>query len=438
MTRKGLLAALAGSVGARLAGAGLGLLTQILIARTFPQSDVGTIFLTMSMAAIMSLIVTVGYPALALTELPRFQHFRNKKAVGMLLGLALRDWFCLTLILIALVFVATVFLPFSPSMKLALVFGLLSSPVSALIRNQSAIANADKRFAVTFVPDNIVRPGLFMLFIASAYLSGWHPTLSVVLAAFVFSNGVTAIVQFPFIRDLLPNLKYLPRPRPDFSRVIRRRSIAIAVVMAVATLFADIITILGGLFLPLEDVGVLGVTIRLAAIAGFFIQAAQQLVMPDLSVSIASKDTQRTRSILFRLNAMTTAVILAAFLGAMMLGRYILSIFGEEYATGYSLLLLFMVAQSIRAFSGMNQAILSISGHQVRTVAACLIAVAFLVALWLLIVPSLGLKGIGFAVIGAELAWCISLAAQAQALTGTRADVLWVVGQARKGFKNEG
>ena len=47
---------MAGSLGLRVMGAGLGFATQLVLARTFSQSDVGVIFLTMSLAAIFSMM----------------------------------------------------------------------------------------------------------------------------------------------------------------------------------------------------------------------------------------------------------------------------------------------------------------------------------------------------------------------------------------------
>ncbi len=427
MKLNSMVALLAGSVGARLMGAGLGLITQIVIARSFSQSDVGVIFLTMSMAAILSLIVTSGYPILILTELPKFMLRGRNKIQAMFHSLAFIDWAALTGIVLVLAATALAFAPLEPGMRLALIFGVLSTPVSALIRYVSAIANAHKLYAATLVPDNIIRPGGFLLAIGLAYLLGYQLSLVEVLAIFVASNAVTSLVQLPFVSDKLPGKSDFIRPRTKFSNTVRQRSFAIALIAAVATMFADIVTLLGGFFLPPEEVGVLGVTIRLAAIAGFFIQSTQQLVLPDLAVTIAERDESQSHRILLRLNVLTMAVIAAAILGAILLGPFVLRIFGPEYEQGEGLLILFMIAQAIRAFSGMNQQLLSIAGKQVRSVTACLVALAILGGFWLIFGKAWGLIGIGYAVICAELAWSLMLAVQAQSLTGSRADLLWVL-----------
>ena len=56
-----------GTVGLRLGGAAIGLLTQLALTRVLIPDDVGVVFLTMSLAAFTSLMVTGGYPILALT-----------------------------------------------------------------------------------------------------------------------------------------------------------------------------------------------------------------------------------------------------------------------------------------------------------------------------------------------------------------------------------
>jgi O-antigen/teichoic acid export membrane protein len=427
MTLRQLVLVLAGSVGARLLGAALGLLTQVMVARLFPQSDVGVIFLAMSMAAIFSLIVSAGYPTLALTELPRLLYFNRQKVLRAFHGAFLRDWVYINIALAAIVAVIAYFSTIDHGIKLALVFGLLSSPVSALIRYSSAMANSLKRFSVAFLPDNVARPGFLLIYVATSVAFGIPLTVFSVLTAFVASNALAAFGQLPFIRDKGLKLADWARTRPALSKVVRARAYSLAIVAGVSTLFADIVTLLGGFLLTKEDVALLGVTIRLAAIAGFVIQSSQQYVLPDLAAALASRNEKATHGILYRLNGLTTGLILACLLGAAILGKFALGVFGKAYAEGYLLLILFMVAQSVRAFGGMNQVILSVAGKQMRTAWACLAALVLLVVSWLLLVPHLGLLGVGFAVIVAELSWALLLAWQAQSVTGQRADLFWVL-----------
>jgi O-antigen/teichoic acid export membrane protein len=121
--------------------------------------------------------------------------------------------------------------------------------------------------------------------------------------------------------------------------------------------------------------------------------------------------------------------VLAALVATVMLGRFVLGLFGPDYVAGASLLVLFMVGQSLRAMGGMNQQILSINGFQLRTAGACVLALVVLVCLSVLLTQAMGPVGMGWAVVGAELVWLVALAAQASSLCGQRGDVLWLLQQ---------
>ena len=126
------------------------------------------------------------------------------------------------------------------------------------------------------------------------------------------------------------------------------------------------------------------------------------------------------------MNSVTLLMALAGLLCVFLLGRFVLSLFGSHYEQGGLLLVLFLVGQSIRSLSGMNQNLISIGGHQVRTAWPCAVALVVLAGAAGLLVPAMGLPGIGYAVIAAETVWMLILANQAQALCGRRADLLWL------------
>ncbi len=425
MTLGKMLRLMAGSVGLRFAGAGLGLVTQLVLTRSFLPSDVGIIFLGMSMAAVFSLIAAAGYPLLALTQLPRFFTLGLQQLVHAFHGAFLRD-VVVALILIFGGVVASTYFIADQGTKLALIFGGLSALPSATLRYNSSVANSLRRYQLAFVPDFIFRPGLFFLYIAGAFLL--NHTLSVihVLSVFVISNAIVAIGQGLLLSGKTVTFADWFSERPKLTRVLRQRAIALAIVGAVTVMFADIITLFGGLVLPHDQVAILGLTIRLAGIAGFVIQATQQFILPDLTSALTRQDNTLADSLLVRLNILTLLTLAMGLIFAIFLGGYFLSFFGETYRAGHSLLVMFLIGQSARALGGMNQNLMSIGGHQVRSAGACIIGLAILALSWVVFGRHFGLVGVGYAVILAELAWAVMLAAQVKALMGRRADLLWL------------
>jgi O-antigen/teichoic acid export membrane protein len=128
-----------------------------------------------------------------------------------------------------------------------------------------------------------------------------------------------------------------------------------------------------------------------------------------------------------RMNVMTLLLIGAALLGAIVLGEWVLDMFGSDYVRGANILVLFLVAQAVRALSGMNQHLLSIKGYQMRTAGACLTALLVLVLSAVLLTRVFGMEGMAYALLLAELAWLVLLASQAQSLCGRRADLFWML-----------
>jgi O-antigen/teichoic acid export membrane protein len=429
MTLSKMIQLALGSVGSRLAGAGISLITQLVLTRNFPVADVGVIFLAMSMAAIFSLIVSAGYPSLSLTQLPRFQALGLHRLVSAFHGAFLRDFAIVSFGLLAIIGLIVLFAPIDAGLRIALVFGALSAVPSGLMRYNGSLANTLRRYGLAFLPDFIFRPGLFFIYVAGAFALGFKLSLIHVLWVFIVSNTIVSVVWAWVMRADGLKLKDWNSAKPRLTAALRSKLLALTIVAAVTTLFSDVVTLIGGLMLPHEDVALLGLTIRLAGLAGFVIQASQQFVLNDLTHAITIHDTKTANGILMRMNLMTVATVAAALLGAIVFGRYFLSFFGPTYADGQWLLVLFILGQAVRAVSGMNQHMLSIGGYQIRSAMACVIGVVILVLAWALFQPLFGVLGVGLAVIAAEVAWGLIVGGETQKLTGRRGDLLWLLRQ---------
>jgi O-antigen/teichoic acid export membrane protein len=411
-------------VGVRFGGAAIGLLSQILLARLLPQGDVGVIFLGMSAAAILSQVVTVGYPPLAMTCLPRYYALGRTSLVR---AFHAAFWHDSIAIMIAVAIVAAAVVVFSPldaGVKTAIVFGLLSSPASALIRINSATANSLRRYTLSYVPDFLYRPGLLLVYLALAWVLTSELSVARVLWAFVIANTAVALAQ----AWLIGKKGAIPWPfaktRHNLAPLLRGRAAALVIVAIVSASFADLVNMIGGFFLPAGDVAVLGVGIRLAALAGFITQATQNFILPDLATALTRGNRQEVHTLLLRINIVALTAIGVCILGAAVAGGLVLGIFGQQYQVGHWPLVLFMISQAFRAASGMNQHLLSIDGYQAKTASSCILAVSVLIAAASLLTPRFGVMGMGLAVILADAIWAALLAFQAGRYTGRRGDIL--------------
>jgi O-antigen/teichoic acid export membrane protein len=426
MTLKSMITALVGYVGARFLGAGLGLLTQLVLARALLPADVATVFLAMSAAAFLSLLMIGGEAQLASTHLPKLMANHSAGIVQAFHAHALRNMILVFLVLCAVLLTLWSTGILAENVALALAVGLLCAPFSGLARYNSMVANSLRWFALSYIPDFIIRPGLFLVAILVFILMGQQQNILAVLGAFAASVWLVGIGQALMLQGRGLKLLHITADQPRYSRALRPRSMALLVVSIAGFAFADIVMLLAGVLLTAENAAVAGVTIRLAAIAGFILQAAQLFVLPDFTQAMARREFASADAVLWRLNLLTLVVILCALLGSLVLGRFVLSLFGALYTNGNEILVLLLVGQSVRALGGMNQTLLAVEGHQIKTVWSCLAALLVLVCAAVILTQSVGFIGIGIAVILAEVVWMAGLALQAQIYCGRRADLLWI------------
>jgi O-antigen/teichoic acid export membrane protein len=392
-----------------------------------PAADVGVIFMGMSAAAFISLAANGGYSMLALTELPRLALTSCSSLTSAFHRLVLRDGFVALALCFLLVFLARHFMGFTDGQNMALLFGCLSAPTASLIRYYSAIATSNRRLEVAYVPDFLVRPTILLVYVAVAWFLGYKVGMVDVLVVFTLASVIAAIGQAIALRPQGIAFTNWSAPRQKFAAVLRSRAFALTIVAASLLATADIITLVAGFILPASDVAVVGITIRLAALIGYVLQAGQQFVMPDFTQAVLRGDEKTANGLVLRMSGVTLLTLFAALVGAAVLGEWALSIFGQEYVRGAWILFVFLVAQAVRSLSGMNQHLLSIRGFQMRTAGGCLLALVVMVCLAALLSHRLGLDGLAYAVLVSEIVWLLVLASQAMSLTGQRADIFWVM-----------
>jgi O-antigen/teichoic acid export membrane protein len=422
-----LVGKMAGLVGARLLGAAVGFASQLVLVRILTVEDVGIVFLGMSAASFVSLAANGGYSLLATTELPKLTAHGRKSLAEAFNKVAVLDSALAFVVMGAVAWTGTHFSGLTPGQTIAVWFGLLCAPASLIIRYNASMAMAARKFRIAYAPDFLFRPAALFIGLLIGAFAGWVHSAFAALIVFVSVTYLTALGQAVALRDSGIALRHFAWPKAAFAKRVRAKAFSLTLVSATMLAFADIVILLSGFVLPEKDVAVVGIAMRLAAIAGFVLQAGQMLVATDFTQALVRRENAVVNDLLKRINFTTVAIVLCGLVGALVFGDFVLGLFGDVYREGKWLLVLFMIGQSLRALGGMNQQILSINGFQLRTAGACLITLLILVCLSVLLCHAFGSIGMGYAVIGAELVWLVALATQAQQLCGRRGDLLWVL-----------
>lgn len=410
-------------VGARVAAAAFGLLSQLALARVFAPADVGVYLLTMSVMAIASLLMTGGYPALGFTYLARYQSLARASLVAAFHAAALRTTLILSVVT-ALLAVAAYFTPALAPMRPAILFGALAAPGLALIRLNNAAANSIRRFDLSFIPDFVLRSGFLFAAIIAIITLAHQPEMVWILWAIVISTYAAAAIQAALLGRAGVVAKVFSSHRRSLAPYYRLRAAALLVGAFVTFAFAEIVTLVSGLLLLPADVAVVGIAVRLASIAGFVVQTMQVFAIPDLTDTMARGTPAAADRLMRRTNFVNFALMLAAILVMLVLGDWALSLFGPDYLAGKWALILFLLSQTVRSAGMMNNHLLSLAGHQSRTAMVCAVSLIVLLGAAACLTPYLGVTGMGWAALAAESVWAIGLAVSAHSLIGRRGDLL--------------
>ena len=89
----------------------------------------------------------------------------------------------------------------------------------------------------------------------------------------------------------------------------------------------------------------------------------------------------------------------AFVLGLVVFGRTVLGVFGPEFVSGYTTLVLLSLAQLVRAAGGPVAELLGVTGHQDESLRVCAVGLVATVALSLVLVPMYGIVGAGWSVL---------------------------------------
>jgi O-antigen/teichoic acid export membrane protein len=246
----------------------------------------------------------------------------------------------------------------------------------------------------------------------------------VIIAYIVITIGVTAYQAWALGTDAV-TASWQSKGR-DIRPYLRPRASALVFVAIITVAFADIVTMMAGLCLPTSDVAVVGVAVRLAALAGFVTQSSQQFVIRDLTDAMTKGDEAGVDALLLRVNLIVCAVMGATIVGALVLGSPVLGMFGQAYTAGFWPLIIFLSGQAFRAAGGMNAYLLSLKGYQSRTAQSCALAMLVLISGIVILAPRWGITGVAVAVVLTDAVWAFHLSYLAQRCIGRRADIVAV------------
>ncbi len=416
---------------ARVVGLVAGFGAQILLARMLAPEGLGIFYFATSIAYVVSMVAAFGYPVIAVRFISRYRTRGNDMLKAAFVSRAQSDTAIVSFGIMAVVLVLAAVVPGDSTTRLAIAVAALAIPGLALSRIYASVAGAIREFALSYMLNLLWRPLLFLA--VMGFIAVVFAVPSPVMAACAFSFVAVAIVTLQFV-GLAKHFPALAgRTTADRRLVFQWRvaSAPLLILAAFSTFINDLNLALLGTIVSKSDLAVFGVCLKLALIVEYAVSLIHELAAPDISDALVRKQTATVDVAVARVNFMAVIATLLAVGGTVVLGRFVLSMFGPDFVRAYPILLMLVISQFIRAAFGPSMLTLIAAGAQKSVVVVFSIAIVGFAAANMVFVPVFGLIGAGAAFVLMTAFWTGSLALIAKRKVGLRLDIAASIGVMR-------
>lgn len=390
-----------GSLGLKLASAGLGFALAILLARALGPTGYGVYAYVFALVSLMAVPAEFGLPHLVVRETAR-AHAHEQW--GLMRGVW--RWSALAAGVLAVLVAAVagglawaLAERFSTLQLATVAWGLLLVPLIALGNLAGAALRGLRNVLQGQLPELVLRPGAFLALSAAVLLggNGGFTADTAMLLHVIAAAGALAAGAWLLARQ---------RPSPVARAAVAvyetrrwvRSAIPLALVAGMHLIHHHTDIVMLGLFMASGDVGAYRVAAQAATVVALGLNAMNMVVAPRFARLHASGDAGHLKWLVtFSARIILLLTLPVAACLALFGEPVIRVVFGDGYTTGSAALAILAAGQLCNAAFGSVAFLLNMTGHERDTARGLAAAVAVNVVLNLLLIPAFGLEGAALA-----------------------------------------
>lgn len=383
---------------ARYMGSAASFVLQILLARMLPPEGLGTYFTLTSLAAVFGLLSAQGFPSLFQRFFARywqsgkpllFLAFLSKTDRQTLKGLAL----IMPLAAMLALWYLTRHRIAAGQVSVAIIAVAIAVAANAMIYVNSPLAAIERRFGLSMLLDNLLRPALLLLIVLAVAKAGQTLSVSLVLMVFAGLSMGIALVQLMLVR---PQFKTaVAKPAPRLARLWTAEARPMLLTSVLSAMFIDVVILVTSLFLTPDGMGPFGTAFKLAMLAAFAMHVSNQTALPDISDALRTGSDADMRRALRKAAIFPAFTLSAALLFFLFAAPLVMGLYGEGYKVAAPVLVMLVAAQLLPVLCGPAQQMLTLNGSQKANAAIGIFVCALLAAANMLLVPIYGIPGAG-------------------------------------------
>jgi len=271
---------------------------------------------------------------------------------------------------------------------LALPFQVLSSLRQAILRGLGKIA-----YALT--PEFIVKPLIFIVILSALF---WFSNSVSVYSALIIN--FTAVLT-AFILGMIWQRKFIPSEiftlKPTYqSKEWLKVALPLLVIVGLNLMSTRIGLVMLGMISGPEASGVYAAASRVADIIIFGLVSANAIMAPMIARLFSSGNREELQKVVSMAAKGVALFTLPISLIVIIFGRQILGAFGAEFQSGYPVLVILVLGQTVNSLAGPVGYLMTMTGHQNLAVKITAFVAISNLLLNLYLIPILG--GLGAAI----------------------------------------
>lgn len=418
-----------GSLGIKVATAGLTYLTYVVLSRTQTPDEYGHFAFGLALATVLAIAAGIGQPMAILRLWPQETVAGRKdeaiRAVRAGSAITILASLVIALVLCAVIFVSFQVVAFAETANHFYAAAFLVLPL-ALAEYNSSVLRAQGSLWTALVPRDIfwriaLPAGVLLLFATGIVLSG--PDALVLSAALL--SGMLMLQFWQAMRK-----GYVLFPARGAIRAYWKRWggvsrwLMLGALIETAALNADIILV--GLMLDLESSGIYFNAFRTAGLMTLFTFAIELVIAPMVAEHYHAGAMRKAQAITALASAagfIFSLVIFAIFAGW---GGWIMSFFGPAYEQATLILVLLAFGLLFDAATGPSKIVMMMTGHERAYVAIFGITMGLGFLVQIAMIPTFGIVGAAAANMGARIVAQLAIALWCRLRIGLDTSILGV------------
>lgn len=385
----------AGTLFLKISFSGLTFLTSVVLARLMGAKGYGAYAYAIAWINLLKVFGLLGAEQLIVRETAIY-HQRSEW--GYLKGLF--NWARSISLLASLLLVAgalgvswLVAEDLTSPMQITFWIALTMLPVVTQMRIRQASLQGFQHIVAAQLPEMLIQPLVFLFAIAATFFV-FHDSMTV-FTAMAFQVAAAAIA---FLISAIQLRQRVPQPVRHASARYQsgiwfRSGLSLLFISGIDIINARLDSIMVGMLSDAESVGIYVVSARVAELIIFVLIAGGTAMAPKIAKLHAEGELGELQDLLTRMSRLMLVLALPVVFGFLILGNWILSVFGPEFTRGLLCIRILSLVRLVHVFFGPVNLLLIMCGQEFEAAKAVVVGTGINFVLNLILIPKWGIEG---------------------------------------------